>query len=90
MQPRRQRLASADTPRSLNQCQEHGLERIFGIGMMGKQLSADRPHKRTMPTHEFLKRGLIPRLNEPRQQVGVGSAGVRNANDRMKQRLSHH
>jgi hypothetical protein len=85
MQPCRQCLSGTNASSSLNQGEEHGLERILGIGMVRKQLTANRPHKWAMPANEFFERGLVPRLDEPRQQIGVSGSGIRHANDCMEQ-----
>jgi hypothetical protein len=53
---------------------------------MWKQLTAHGPHKWAMPTDEFLERRLVPGSDELREQIGVGNASIRNANDRMEQR----
>ena len=87
--PRRQRLPVADAAAPVDECEEHGLEGVFGIGVVGKELATRGPHERSVALHEFLERRLIAVVCEPREEVGVGSAGVGSPHHGLQQRTHH-
>jgi hypothetical protein len=79
VQPGGQGLPGADGRSAADKGQEDGLEGVLGIGVVRQELTAHCPDERTMTAHQLLERSLIPVPAEPVEQVGIGGAGIRDA-----------
>ena len=72
VQPGAHRLPAAHRGRPLGQDQEHGLEGVLGVRLVGHDRPAHIQYHRSVTAQERVKRRLVALLQKTREQVRVG------------------
>jgi hypothetical protein len=67
-----------------DQDEEHGLEGIFGIGVVAQNPPADREHHRPMTPHHRCEGILVTRVEKPFEQFAVALVSARELGEVSK------
>jgi hypothetical protein len=89
VEPACQRAQFAERRRLEGQRQESRLERVLGILVVLKQVSAHAPDQPAMPSHQLCKRRLLVPICEPFQQLAIREVLAR-PRSRQLANLSEH